>query len=81
MELGLQLRIYKEVVTELERKRSGIERRIGKGSCRSAATRRRKMRNDASVLLAFGNVLTSQHPVSNFTALNTEAQGGGSHGE
>jgi hypothetical protein len=81
MELGSQLRIYKEVVTELERKRSGIERRIGKGFCRSTAARRRKMRNDASLLLAFGNVLTPQHPANNIAAMNTEAQGGGSHAE
>jgi hypothetical protein len=80
IELGSQLRIYKEVVTELERKRSGIERRLGKGFCRSAAARRRKMRNDASLFVAFGKVVSTQ-PAHKFAGLNTEAQGGGSHGE
>ena len=78
VELGSQLRIYKEVVTELERKRTGIERRIGKAVCRSVAARRRKMRNDASLLVAFGNILSTQPP-SKFAGLSTEAQGGGSH--
>jgi hypothetical protein len=80
IELGSQLRAYKEVVTQLERKRTGIERRIGKGSCRTAAARRRKMRNEAGLLAAFGNVVSTQ-PAPKMAALKTVAQGGGSHGE
>ena len=78
MELGSQLRIYKEVVAELERKRSGIERRIGKGVCRSAAARRRKAKCDAGLVVAFGNLLSTQ-PAPEFARPTTEAQGGGSH--
>ncbi len=78
IELGSQLRIYKEIVTELERKRIGIERRIGKRFCQNAAAHRRKMRNHASLLVAFGNVLATQ-PASEFAGLSTENQGGGSH--
>jgi hypothetical protein len=78
IELGTQLRVYKEVVTELERRRSGIERRIGKEACQSAAARRRKMRNNrASLLVAFGNVLSAP-PALGFTRLNSETQEGGS---
>jgi len=78
IELGSQLRIYKEIVAELERKRIEIERRIGKGFCQNAAAHRRKMSNDASLLVAFGNVLSTQ-PASEFAGLSTENQGGGSH--
>jgi hypothetical protein len=78
--LGSQLRIYKEFVAQLERKRTGIERRIGKGSCRTAVSRRRKISNHAAILAAFGNILSTQ-PAANFAGLNAEAQGGGPHGE
>ena len=57
IELGAQLRIYKEVVAELEGKQLEIENRIGINTCRTAAAQRRKMRGDAGLLVAFGNVL------------------------
>jgi hypothetical protein len=56
IELGAQLRIYKEVVAELEAKRLEIENQIGIDTCRTAAAQRRKMRGDAELLVAFGNV-------------------------
>ncbi len=78
MELGSQLRIYKEVVTELTRQRNAIERRFGKEICRNAVARRRKTTTDAGLLVAFGNVLSIE-PAANTAGLTTEAQGGGSH--
>ena len=76
IELGSQLRIYQEMVRELERRRSDIEHRVGKGACLSAAARRRKLRNDhASLLVAFGNVMSTQ-PSAQMARLNLEAQGG-----
>jgi hypothetical protein len=77
IELGSQLRIYKQVVSELERKRSGIERRIGKDICKTAAARRRKLKTDASLLVAFGNLLSTQSTLSGEPC--SEGQGGGSH--
>jgi hypothetical protein len=78
IELGSQLRIYKEMVTELERTRSGIERRIGKAVCRNAAARRRKVKANASLLVAFGNVL-SMPPAPKSAGPSMEAQREGSH--
>jgi len=78
IELGSQLRIYQEVVTELRRKRVGIERRVGKAVCHSAAAFRRKTKTDASLLVAFGNLLNTQ-PATPFPGLHSEAQEGGSH--
>jgi hypothetical protein len=57
IEIGAQLRIYKEVVVELEGKRLEIENRLGINTCRTAAAQRRQMRGDAGLLVAFGNVL------------------------
>jgi hypothetical protein len=57
IELSAQVRIYKEIVAELQCKRSEIEQRIGKDICRTAAARRREQRSDAGLLVAFGNVL------------------------
>jgi hypothetical protein len=78
IELGSQLRVYREVVSELQRKRLGIERRIGKAVCHRAAARRRKVKTDASLLVAFGKVLNTQ-PATEFAALRSEAHGGGPH--
>ena len=78
IELGSQLRIYREVVSELQRKRVGIERRVGKAVCHRAAARRRKIKMDASLLVAFGKVLHTQ-PAAKFVALRPEAHGGGPH--
>ena len=58
IELGSQLRIYKEMVTELERKRRSIEERIGKSGCKAAERRRREARGQ-DVVVAFGNVFKS----------------------
>jgi hypothetical protein len=69
------------MVSELERKRTEIERRIGKEFCRTAAARRRKIKNDANLLAAFGNILSMPQSPSELGRLSTEAQGGGSHGE
>jgi hypothetical protein len=78
IELGAQLRIYQEVISALRRQRTGIERRIGKVVCRSAAARRRKLKTAAGLLVAFGNVLSTQPPTK-LPGLRAEAQGGGSH--
>ncbi len=78
IELGLQLGIYQEMVADLERKRSEIERRLGSEVCLQAAARRSKARNDANLLVAFGNLISIQ-PAPECTRLSTELQGGGSH--
>jgi hypothetical protein len=56
--LGSQLSIYQEMVTELERKRSSIEHRIGKDACRAAEARRRDTYG-RGLVVAFGNVFDS----------------------
>jgi hypothetical protein len=73
IQLSSQLRVYKEVVTELERQRAGIERRVGMGICRRAGARHRKMKNHANLLVAFGQVLSTQGPMPKFTRPGTEA--------
>ena len=77
IELGSQLQVYKEVVAAMERKRTRIERRVGKAACHSAYARRNKMKTNANLLVAFGNVISTQI----HTPECTNAQGGGSHGE
>jgi hypothetical protein len=78
IELGSQLRIYQEVISALRRKRTTIERRIGRGFCRSAAAHRRKIKTDAGLLVAFGNVLSTQ-PAASLAGMRREAREGGSH--
>jgi hypothetical protein len=56
IELGAQVRIYRDVVAELEGRRLEIEQRIGTDTCRTAAARRRQHRSDSGLLVAFGNV-------------------------
>ena len=82
IELGAQLRIYKEVVAELENKRLEIEQRIGKDSCRTAAANRRKMRS-GGLLVAFGNVLDTSRILGSPTDANRieAVQGRALHGE
>lgn len=78
IELGSQLGIYQEMVADLERKRNAIERRLGSEVCRRAAARRGKGIPDASLLMAFGNLISVQ-PAPECAPLATELQGGGSH--
>jgi len=82
IELGAQVRIYKEIVAELECKRLEIEQRIGKDTCRTAAARRREPRSNAGLLVAFGNVLdisrileTEKDPTSNEAVQGEESHG------
>jgi hypothetical protein len=56
IELGSQLRLYREIVEEITDKRSEIEQRVGKHVCHMAEIRRRKGKN-APLLIAFGNVM------------------------
>ena len=84
IELGSQLRIYQEMVTELERKRRSIECRIGKDACDSAKTRRRDAQ-DHGLVIAFGNVFKLPRDIQ-VSAQDTsfcaqEAQGAASHGK
>lgn len=60
IELGAQLRIYREMVVDLERKRGEIEFRIGSEVCRNAVARRSPAKNDASLLVAFGNLMSTR---------------------
>ena len=73
MELGSQLRIYEEMVAELRRKRTEIERRLGKAICRTAAARRQNVKTDASLLVAFGKVFSTQS-ANILPGLRSEAQ-------
>jgi hypothetical protein len=73
VELGSQLRIYREMVAELQRKRTHIARKVGRTACENAYARRRKMNTNASLLVAFGSVM--RPPIC------SNAQGGGSHGD
>jgi hypothetical protein len=74
VELGSQLKIYREMVAELQRKRTRIAHKVGRAACENAYARRRKMNPNASLLVAFGNVMDTHIQCSN-------AQGGGSHGD
>jgi hypothetical protein len=56
MELGSQLRVYREIVEEITQRRREIEQRVGKHACQMAEIRRRKGTN-APLLVAFGNVM------------------------
>lgn len=56
MELGSQLRVYREIVEEIAHKRLEIERRVGKHACHIAQIRRRRAKS-APILVAFGNVM------------------------
>jgi hypothetical protein len=77
VELGSQLKIYREMIAELQHKRACIAHKVGRAACENAYARRRKMNTNASLLVAFGNVMSphSQLPVC------ANAQGGGSHGD
>jgi len=57
VELGSQIKAYAEVVTELAKKRTAIARRIGRDACREVVARRRKLRSNRPVVVAFGNVM------------------------
>src|SRR5690348_5795946 len=59
LELGSQLRLYREIVEEISQKRREIEQRVGKHACHVAEIRRRKGKG-APLLLAFGNVMLQQ---------------------
>lgn len=78
IELGSQIVIYREMVAELERKRNEVESRLGSEVCRNAAARRSSTKNDASLLVAFGNLISLQ-PAPDCAPLSTELQGGVSH--
>jgi len=75
VELGSQLKIYRAIVAEMERKRTRIAHKVGRAACENAHARRRKLKTNASLLVAFGNVM-STHIQS-----GSNAQGGGSHGD
>ena len=77
VELGSQLKIYREIVAELQRKRVDIAHKVGRVACENAYARRRKMKSNPNLLVAFGNVISPQiKPL-----ICSSAQGGGSHGE
>lgn len=57
VELGTQLRVYREVVSELARKSKEIEQRVGREAIRVAEARRLKTSARADVLVALDSVL------------------------
>ncbi len=52
-ELGLQVKIYSEVVAALTRRRAGIERTIGTAACKRAQIMRRRLSRHDKLTAAF----------------------------
>lgn len=77
IELGSRLSIPREVASATKRKRTRIERRAVTAIPEKAYARRNKMNTNASLPVAFGNVIGTQVHLP----ARTNAQGGVSHGE
>lgn len=64
-ELGLQLKVYSDVVAALNRRRAKIERKIGTAACRSALLRRRRLSRRQKLVGAYRDSRTENHKGSN----------------
>jgi hypothetical protein len=57
VELGVQLKMYQSMASEIDRRRRKIEERIGSAACRRAQILRRNLLRESNLIAGFGRVV------------------------